>query len=235
MKIGKKILLGVPYVYLEGLEIEGVIYGFTTKEVRKDEVISNLGENGSKLITIKQIHSSKVLRIGRDMENLPTGDGLITNEIELFVGIKTADCLSILIVDEKKRAVGALHAGWRGTLKEIVKEGIKRMSEEFGSNPSDLIAILGPSISICCYEIGEDVEKILKNSFSEFLEYRNNKVFFNLREANKNLLLESGVREEKIFDVSLCTKCEGDLFFSHRRGESDRNISFIGIQKNHKK
>lgn len=229
MNIGKGNFLGVPYIFHGDLNLNGFLYGFTTKAMGKEEVIKRFEENGFKLITAHQIHSSKVMKVEKNSEERLICDGLLTEDRGLFIGVKTADCLPILILEKKKKTLGAIHAGWRGTLKGVVLEGVKRMEEEFGLNPDELIAILGPCISVCCYEIGLDVEKLLLGPFPESIERRIGKSYFDLRKANRKLLLKGGLKEENIYEIPLCTMCEREVFFSHRRGDKGRNIAFIGI------
>jgi YfiH family protein len=231
MKYKRGNFLGIPFIYLEELNLNGFIYGFTTREISKEEVLKKFADSGLILFTTNQIHSSKVIKVDRRSVSEETADGLLTNEEELFIGVKTADCLPIILIDRDNRAVGAIHAGWRGTFKGVAMEGIKRMEEIFGSNPHDLIAILGPSISVCCYEIGEDVKEVLENSFLESILERERKFYFDLRKANKVLLQKGGIKERNIYEISLCTMCNRELFFSHRRGEKGRNIAFVGIYK----
>ncbi len=225
----KSYFIDIPIIQHKDLNLEGVLYGFTTKEVKKEEVIKKFELNGFKLITASQIHSNRVMVIKNRNHRRIVGDALLTEEVGLFIGVKTADCLPILIVDRTNRAVGAIHAGWRGTLKKIVLESLKKFTRKFHSDPSELIAILGPSISKCCYEIGSDIESLLRLSFPDSLEHRESKIYFDLRHANENILLKSGFKKENIFDIPLCTKCHEELFYSYRRGENNRNIAFIGI------
>ncbi len=229
MRYRKGDFLGIPFIFLEGLDLNGFVYGFTTKDMGRDEVIRRFESHGLRLITAKQIHSSIVVRVEKNISKVITGDGLLTHENGLFIGVKTADCLPILLFDSEKRVVGAIHAGWRGTAKKVLSEGIKKLKEEFGSEPHNLIAILGPSISVCCYEIGPEVKEILSKTFPECIKKRGERFHFDLRKANRNLLLCSGVREENIYEIPLCTMCENELLFSHRRGEKERNIAFAGI------
>lgn len=229
MNIGKGNFSGVPYIFHGDLNLNGFLYGFTTKAMGKEEVIKRFEENGFKLITARQIHSSRVMKVRKNWEDRLICDGLLTEDRGLFIGVKTADCLPILILEKKKKALGAIHAGWRGTLKGVVLEGVKRMEEEFELNPGELIAILGPCISVCCYEIGLDVEKLLLDPFPESIERRSGKSYFDLRKANRKLLLKGGLKEENIYEIPLCTMCEREVFFSHRRGDKGRNIAFIGI------
>jgi YfiH family protein len=115
------------------------------------------------LVTLKQMHSAVVRVAGReDATERPTlwGDGLMTDEPGVLLGVQTADCFPILIADTRRRAVAAFHAGWRGTLKGIVERGVGSMRKEFGSQPEDLTAAIGPGIGNCCFTVGPEVEAL---------------------------------------------------------------------------
>src|ERR1700727_352452 len=154
--------------------------GFTDSDNR-ETVASNRGlfvtaaSEGKKtlgLVTLRQIHSSLIWRVSakdireNGMPALLKGDGLMTNEPGVLLGIQTADCIPVLIADRKKRAVAAFHAGWRGTLARIVENGVGRMRLEFASRPEDLIASIGPGIGQCCYAVGEEVQGEFESQFS---------------------------------------------------------------------
>ena len=109
------------------------------------------------LVQLKQIHSSIVHRVTGASREPFAGDGLITNTAGLLLAIKTADCVPVLVADVKRRAVGAFHAGWRGTVARVVEKGIGEMRRQFGSVPRDLRAVIGPSIRQCCYQVGAEV------------------------------------------------------------------------------
>jgi polyphenol oxidase len=150
--------------------------GFTASDTR-DNVIENrrrfleaLGASPAmKLVTLKQIHSSSVLRV-REPEPAGAepckGDGLMTNESAVLLAIQTADCIPVLVADVKKKAVAAFHAGWRGTVKRIVEAGVGQMRIAFRSRPEDLIAAIGPGIGACCYAVGEDVRTEFASQFA---------------------------------------------------------------------
>jgi YfiH family protein len=188
------------------------------------------------------------------------GDGLMTDDPGLLLGIQTADCIPVLVADRKRRAVAAFHAGWRGTVKRIVESGIGRMRLEFGSIPEDLIAAIGPGIGPCCYAVGEEVLSGFESQFAYALELfcevydsdpvRNKypmlfltqrapghspigpNLHLNLIEANRRQLLAAGLKPRSIKIVGGCTNCQPELFFSHRasQGHAGRMLSIIGIK-----
>jgi hypothetical protein len=187
-------------------------------------------------------------------------DGTITDEPGLLLGIQTADCIPVLVADKKRRAVGAFHAGWRGTVKRIVELGVGRMRMEFGSRPEDLIAAIGPGVGACCYAVGEEVLSEFESQFQYarelfrevystdvvrtkypmlFLTQRapghspiGPELHLDLVEANRRQLLDAGLKARAIHVVGGCTSCRTDLFFSHRasHGHTGRMMAVIGIK-----
>ena len=150
--------------------------GFSPSDTREN-VLENrrrflhaLGvDSAAQLVTLRQIHSSLVRRVGiTDAAREPArpGDGMMTSEPGLLLAIQTADCIPVLVADTKRKAVAAFHAGWRGTLKRIVETGVGRMRLEFGSRPEDLVAAVGPGIAACCYAVGEEVRSEFESQFS---------------------------------------------------------------------
>jgi len=188
------------------------------------------------LVTLKQMHSALVRRVGRaDVAERASlwGDGLLTDEPSVLLGIQTADCLPVLVADKKRRAVGAFHAGWRGTLKGIVQHGVESMRREFGSAAEDLTAAIGPGIGSCCFAIGTEVRELYAARFSYAAELftTGEKLHLDLVEANRRQLLAAGLLPEAIFAWNECTSCQTDRFFSHRaeRGKTGRMMAVIGI------
>ncbi|WP_114210702.1 peptidoglycan editing factor PgeF [Acidisarcina polymorpha] len=188
------------------------------------------------MVTLKQMHSSLVRRVAAlDAADRAVlwGDGLITREPGLLLGIQTADCLPVLVVDRKQHAVGAFHAGWRGTLKGIVERGIREMGTEFGSVPEDLTAAIGPGIGKCCFQVGAEVKRhfAAKFSYAEALFSWSDGLKLDLVEANRQQLLAAGVRAEEIHNLTECTRCRTDRFFSYRaeHGTTGRMMAAIGM------
>jgi YfiH family protein len=215
------------------------------------------------MVTLHQIHSSLIRRVGAGdvqgvgMPAVLKGDGLMTGEPGVLLGIQTADCIPVLVADRKNRAVAAFHAGWRGTLARIVENGVGRMRLEFGSRPEHLVASIGPGIGQCCYSVGDEVRDQFESQFiyapelfrevydSDPVKEKYPMLFLTARapghsdlgpsmhldlaEANRRQLLDAGVK--KIFMTGQCTGCHTDRFFSHRieRGFTGRMMSVIGV------
>jgi YfiH family protein len=216
------------------------------------------------LITLRQVHSDII----RHIESVPdskneeplTGDGMITATPGLLLAIQTADCLPVIVVDARHRAVGVFHAGWRGTVKRIVEKGVGEMVRCFGSRPRDLKAAIGPGIQGCCYEVGEEVRTKFESQFSYaaslFREVKDSdpvrekypllfltarapghselprRIFLDLVEANRRQLIAAGLPKRAIEASPLCTNCHPELLFSYRaeKGKTGRMMGVAGIR-----
>ncbi len=168
-------------------------------------------------ITLRQIHSDRVLNAHNLRDREQEGDALITDDIGKSIGIRTADCVPILVIDAKHRAVAAVHAGWRGTVAAIVTRVMERMHTDFDSHPSDLYAAIGPCIRACCYEVGPEVATQFDAAFHASHAIVTGKSKVNLPEANRVQMTSAGVEPSRIFDCALCTTCQSGEFFSYRR------------------
>ena len=166
-------------------------------------------------------------------------DGMITNVPGLVLATFYADCVPLYFIDPVHRAIGLSHSGWRGTVAKIGTVTVRRMQEEFGSRPSEIYAAVGPSICQDCYEVSEDVIEQFKENFEEeqwdslFYEKPDGKYQLDLWEANHQIMLEAGIREEHISLPNLCTCCNPEFLFSHRASHGKRgNLgAFLGIKK----
>jgi polyphenol oxidase len=210
------------------------------------------GEGNLPLLTIAQIHSGTICTVEdgaeRAAQDLMTpdgkpvlrGDGLMTRNPGLMLGIVTADCVPVLLADTRTHAVAAFHAGWRGTLARIVGHGVDGMRIQFGSAPEDLIAAIGPAIGPCCFEVGSEVQSEFYGVFSYASELfsrgpERSTLSLDLIEANRRQLLWAGVAADRISGVGDCTACTRmengrRKYFSHRaeRGVTGRMLSVIG-------
>jgi YfiH family protein len=157
----------------------------------------------------------------------------------VLAGVKTADCVPILIGDPRTRAFAAVHAGWRGTLATAVIAGVKRLSDEYGARAEDLRVAIGASAGPCCYEVGSDVIDAFTSRFPDgaklFTPTRPGHALVDLITANRNQLESVGVLPERIHVLPLCTMCRTDLFFSYRNekklhGKVGRLMAVIGKQ-----
>ena len=209
-------------------------------------LIEAVGGGDSALVTVRQMHSARSLVVPEDVSGFFTSegraaleaDGLMTKVPGVLLGIQTADCVAVLVADERLRVVAGFHAGWRGTVAGIVEKGIAQMSAEYGSRPEDLVAAVGPSIGDCCYSVGEEVREAFADGFSyasDLFESRGERLFLDLWEANRHQLLAAGVSEARISVVGECSGCAGlpgrRRYFSHRceNGFTGRMMSVIGV------
>ena len=240
--------------------------GFTKNDSRaavernRNLFLKATGAEGLKSVSMRQIHSDIIHHISDIPISPLVGDGVITNTPGLLLSIQTADCLPILLADPKKRAVGAFHAGWRGTLARVVEKGIGEMRRHFSSNPRDLRAAIGPGIHKCCYQVGPEVREVVHSRFAYsdelFHEQRESdvvhekypllfmnarapghgpdqsKLYLDLVAANTRQLLDTGVLAKNISVSPLCTSCRTDLLFSYRaeKGGTGRLMGVIGIR-----
>ncbi len=196
-----------------------------------------------------QVHGSDVRLINNRGEAKPAEDergdtiycdAIVSNANGVLAGVKTADCVPILIGDPSTGAFAAVHAGWRGTLAEVATKALHRMTTEYDTNPSDVRIAIGPAAGVCCYEVGRDVIDPFRNSFPHqdlFAETRDGHACIDLLKANRAQLVSAGVDPEKICVAPLCTMCRTDLFFSYRRekqvqGKVGRLMSVIGKSGN---
>lgn len=188
----------------------------------------------------RQTHSANIAVVDKShmgkgafgRENaLPDIDALICNIPNIFIVIQVADCVPVLLLDPENSTIAAIHAGWRGTVKEIVPKTIASMQENFGTKAEKLIAGIGPSIGKCCYNVGDEVHEKFSNlkSTQGIFETRNEALFLDLWTANKNQLLQSGVLEHNIEIAQLCSQCNADTFFSSRQGKGDTGRFTAGI------
>ena len=166
---------------------------------------------------LKQEHSTKVKIVNeRNFQDYGEFDGSVTNIKGLVLSTAHADCAPLFFVDEKTRSIGIAHAGWRGTVKNIVRKIIKSMVDQYGSNSNDIICCIGPCIQSCCFEVQEDVGAIFEKINKDLVKLKNGKIFADIVECNKRNLIAAGIKSENIFTSDLCTKCSSDLLFSYR-------------------
>lgn len=193
-----------------------------------------------------QVHGAEVRVVGSVEEAKPAEDQLgetiycdiiVSNAYGVLAGVKTADCVPVLIGDPRTRSFAAVHAGWRGTLETAVIAGVRRLAEEYGARPEDLRVAIGASAGPCCYEVGADVINAFTSRFRYgadlFTRTRPGHAFVDLLKANRFQLESTGVRADRIHVAPLCTMCRTDLFFSYRQekklqGKVGRLMAVIG-------
>jgi YfiH family protein len=211
------------------------------------------------LITLRQVHSDLIHVVRSPGTGKLAGDGLVTNLCGVALAIQTADCFPVLLVDTRNKAVGAFHAGWRGTAQRIVEKGLGTMRKEYGTWPQDVHAVIGPGIQKCCYQVGEELRGKFESQFPYaqelFHEVQESdpvrekypmlfmnarapghgdpciKLHLDLQEANRRQLISAGVPEKQITALPGCTSCNTKIFFSHRaeKGKTGRMMAVIGL------
>jgi YfiH family protein len=233
--------------------------GFTEWD-KRERVLENrakfftaVGTGKMRVVMLRQIHSDIIHRVdaaapqNASREDAPQGDALFTRERGVLLVVQMADCIPILLADARHRAVAAIHAGWRGTLRRIAEKTVGRMQMEFGTRPEDVIAALGPGIGQCCYEVGPEVAKEFQAQFPNARDWFEGpfdalasgendpnwlpwltmmppghqppppRVRLDLIAANRAILADAGIAPGNIFSSGLCTACRPDLLFSYRR------------------
>ena len=198
----------------------------------KNLVATAFGFESRRLVLLDQMQGDHILIIKEPIDTLPPPleyDALITDSLNTYLGIQTADCLPILMVDQKKKVIAAVHAGRQGTALHITAKVIEKIKGEFGCSSKDLLIAIGPSIGSCCYEVDE---KVFQQEWKPFSTPRGSgKWMVDLAQNNIAQMKREGIKEEQIFWINLCTRCHSDLFFSYRgEGQTGRQLSFIGIQ-----
>ncbi len=160
----------------------------------------------------------------------PRADGLVTNDPNITLYLYAADCAIIQIVDPVHRAIGACHAGWKGSLIGTIPNTVSAMQEHFKSNPKDLIAVICPSIASCCFEVGNEVAEEFKScGFEKYILCNYSKPHIDLFGVNSELLSSTGIPQNQIHRVELCTYCHPELFHSYRRGPVENGLHKNGM------
>jgi YfiH family protein len=217
--------------------IPGLVHGFEqrrvgapadTREASQARVRAAL--QGGRLLLLRQVHGATVVEA--PWEGWPEADAAVAGSPGWLLGIQTADCLPVLLVDPKRGLVAAAHAGWRGTAAGVAARAVAALAER-GSRPEDIVAALGPSIGPCCYESGDEVRKAFSPSGESFFQPGpNGRPHLDLRAANTRQLVDSGLRPEAVHHVRDCTRCRADLYYSYRREGKAAGlmISFVGFR-----
>jgi YfiH family protein len=190
---------------------------------------------GFKPIFLNQVHSDVVHFIDEVPQRRLRGDAAVTRLPGLLLVIKTADCLPVVLVEEKRRVIAAVHCGWKGTSQGVLKKVVLGMKERYGADPAAILAAFGPCIREGCYEVGRDVRRAFAvsgfpASLFRPITGRSDKYYFDLRSANRLQLLKLGVKAKNIFSIDICTHCD-PKYPSYRRDKDEcgRMLTFIGL------
>lgn len=190
-------------------------------------LFSAFGTTPDQVAIPRQQHTvnSRRVSVGGSYEGC---DALMTDVANVFLAVSVADCTPIFLYDPMKRVVAAVHAGWRGTEQHILTRTIDTLKSEFGTDPKNVLAFVGPSAASCCYEVGKDVADKFEE---EFKSHRSNKIYLDIKSANKRQLIMSGLAEHNIEVSGDCTICNPAFYHSYRRDreKSGRMMGLIGI------
>lgn len=200
-----------------GIKIENLVL---THQVHKDNILEvDEGDRGKGIIRETDIKET---------------DGFITDKKNVALVTFYADCVPLFFLDPVNQAIGLTHAGWKGTISRIGQKTLEKMVEAYGSDPKEVLVAIGPSIGECCFEVGEEVirkvEENFKDSRKYFYKKDNGKFMLDLWAINKDQFLEMGILEENITVSNICTKCNKDVFFSHR-GDNGKTGSLAAIME----
>ena len=207
--------------FIEGIKADfPVTLGFTKPHIEgvkiEDDIKRVFGKRNIYCTYLKQLHSSKI--VFTDREGMHTGDGLITQKKKLILIIKTADCLPLFIIDNKKKQIGLIHIGWRGAKKGI----LNNLDVDFSSS----YVIAGVGLRKCCYRISKDFLTV--KPFYRFIIQKENTLYLDIISFIKNSLIEKGMPQENFFDIDICSNCSEYSFFSWRHNKTNkRTLSFI--------
>lgn len=179
----------------------------------REAFFNELGFTSSQITIQKQIHS-EIVTIVEKPGIIAESDGMITNKKNLGLAISTADCVPIFVFDKTNKVIAAIHSGWRGTQKQILKKSLNILTEKFHSNPQDLIVYVGPSISQSNYEVGAEVAEQFGEKYSMRI---NGKIFLNVVQANLDMISDFNIPEDQIEVSQFCSFEENELFHSYRR------------------
>lgn len=193
------------------------------------------------LVTVRQVHGSDILVIDEPNEDYGhflgvEADAVITNQPGVMIGVCVADCAPVLLLDPEKQVVAAVHAGWQGTVQKLASKAVEGMRSMFGCDPKRLMAVIGPCIGKCCYEVDAPVRQAFNQSgipFDSFADQAGEgKWRLDLSAANRGLLITAGLEEESVQISGMCVSCHRELFFSYRRdgGETGRQMGFIMLR-----
>ena len=201
-------------------------------------IAGELGIDADSIIIPFQDHTDKVAEFDDEVRDFKSTDGLVTMKRGVALGTKVADCISLLFYDPVHHAIGNVHSGWRGTLQKIALNGVRKMVDEYNTNPADLICVLCPSIRQDHFEVDADVYEQFKDAFPQIINEvtieKNNKYYIDSVRCNIWMLERVGLKSENIIDCGLCTVCHSDLINSYRGNKEGekyfRNLALIWLK-----
>lgn len=226
-------------IWTSEIKDESITYfpGLNKPSILSDSILNKVSIPRQKIAEANQVHSDNIVIIDNskkydgDYIKIPSCDGLITRRTDIALMVKTADCIPLVIYDSENKVVVAIHAGWRGLVKNIQNKAIDMLKNQYKSNPINLHAFLGPSIRKCCYSFAEKPSQADKKSWVECINYQNNLWHIDLQGYLIAGLIRADIPKKNIIDSNLCTYHHDKQFFSHLRhkNKSDTSGSLVTI------
>jgi YfiH family protein len=219
--------------------VPGLVHGFErrrggadleSRDATRARVAAALADRGT-LLLLKQVHGATVAVA--PFEGTPEADASLAPQPGWLLGIETADCLPVLLVDAERRMVAAAHAGWRGVAAGVMAAAVEALVAR-GARPAELLAALGPAIGVCCYEVGDELRDAFGPEGAAFFRPSPcGRPHLDVRAAAAAQLERAGLRPERIHHLAHCTSCRSDLYYSYRRdgAGAGRMISFVGFAR----
>jgi len=207
-------------------------HAFTSRQLKLPDpdgwrlAAASVGGSADRVRRIKQVHGNLVRIVDRDeagdAEAKPDGDAVVSNVAGLVLAVLVADCVPVVIADRSTGSAGAIHAGWRGTCARVGPAAVDLMRERFGTEPSDLVAAIGPSIGPADYEVGESLIEAFQQEghaagdLARWFKRRDSRLRLDLWAANRDQLIDTGLRSDRIYCCGLSTLAHADIFDSFR-------------------
>ncbi|MBQ4146032.1 MAG: peptidoglycan editing factor PgeF [Clostridia bacterium] len=226
-------------------KISGLNLGFRVddnpKSVKENYriVADDMNFNLDNMVLAKQTHTDNIRIVTREdagkgiakVSDIEDTDGLLTKEKGIALVVFAADCVPVLLYDPQREVAGAIHAGWRGTVKGITGKAVTMMEKEYGSKPEGIVVTIGPSIGPCCFEFGNDAKNYFPEKYIKRIS--DEKCLIDIWSMNKDQLLSQGVLEKNIDLLGVCTVCNSDKFYSYRthKEHTGRQTAIIEIKK----
>jgi len=220
-----------PFV-LHGLTIKGRNPASNGDRKATAKLLKKVGRPKARVVSLSQMHRDQCVAVtaGDKLQRSYSGDAVLTDRNDVLVAVRMADCLPVFMVNPKRRIIGMIHAGWRGTLLGIARRTIRKAEDRFGCRPGDFTLLFGPCIRSCCYRVSDRVAVLFDEECVS--RRRDGAPMLNLVQANLKQFTDCGVKEDKIFVVGGCTFCDKDLFCSYRRDKENagRMIGYLGLK-----
>ena len=217
---------------------KGYHYEPISPEVDYGGIAAELGIAKESIVIPFQEHTATVAEYDDAVQDFKDIDGLITVKHGVTLCTKVTDCISLLLYDPVHHAIGNIHSGWRGTLRKIALNAVRKMVAEYDTNPADLVCVICPSIRQCHFEVGQDVYDEFAEAYPEIIDeitlHKGEKYYIDMVRCNTWMLERAGVKTKNIIDCGLCTVCHADLINSYRGNKDDekhwRNLALIWLK-----